>query len=126
MRAVHETSRGFGVTVSKTLDAPVVGIWPLVREAERRAGWVEPGLLRYRSEAAGKRVSFTVEADRTSVSMHLAPKDDGRTTLTVVHEKLDGAEAVERERARWRERLTRLAEDLRPSAAVAADRRRAS
>jgi hypothetical protein len=40
------------------------------------------------------------------------PKDRNRTTVTVQHEKLPDAGAVEKMRAFWKERLTRLGEIL--------------
>jgi hypothetical protein len=107
LRALHETTRGFEVTVSKTVAAPVAHVWPLLRDPARLAGWVSPAQLAYRSDTEGKRVGYTA-GDGTAVSIYLAPKGEDRSTVTVNHEKLADAEAVATERTHWRARLSRL------------------
>jgi hypothetical protein len=109
MRALHETTRGFEVSVSKTVSGPVDRVWAFLRDADRLASWIAPASLRFRSETAGKRVGYTA-SDGTAVSLYLAPKGDERSTVTVTHEKLADADAVAGERIHWRARLARLAE----------------
>ena len=124
MRAVHQTTRGFEANVSKTLDAPVAQVWPLLAEARRRAAWVEPGSLEHRSETTNKRVTFRA-SDGSSVLMSVAPKGDDRCVVVVTHSKLADADDVARHKVAWRDRLQRLAAAVRQPD-VAARRRQAS
>ncbi len=109
MRAMHETTRGFAVTVSKTVAAPIADVWPFLRDLDRVTTWVTPERLALRSETEGKRVGY-LAGDGTAVSFYVTPKGDDRTVVTVNHEKLADADAVAGERAHWRARLSRLAE----------------
>jgi hypothetical protein len=108
MRERHETTRGFEVTVSKTVAATVDRVWPFLRDADRLGSWVDPEALRFRSATEGKRVGYTA-GDGTAVSLYLAPKGEDRATVTVGHEQLADADAVASERTHWRARLARLA-----------------
>ena len=111
MRAKHETTRGFEVSVSKTVAAPPEVVWTAVAEAARRTAWMGPEKLtvRDRGSKAGVRIRFDIPGDGTRVGIFLTPKGETRTVVTVTHERLAGPEAVAERRAHWRERLGRLA-----------------
>jgi hypothetical protein len=115
LRAVHETSRGFEVSVSKTLAAVPGDVMAAFTQARRRNRWLEPGLLRARAGAggAGRSARFDVPADGTSVGIRLEPRGVGRTTVTVTHGRLTGAADVTAHRAAWKGRLERLSELFR-------------
>jgi len=120
LRAVNQTTSGFEVSVSKTLEAPQTEVWSAFVEARRRDRWLEPGLLRKRptTASAGRSARFEVPADGTRVGIWIEPRGDDRATVTVTHERLAGAADVAARRAAWKERLERLA-------ALWADRRHA-
>ncbi len=111
MRARHETTRGFEVSVSKTVAAPPEIVWPSVADPASLASWVgsERVQPRPRGTKAGVRIRYDVPGDQTRFGIFLAPKGDTRTVVTVTHERLAGPEAVAERRAYWRERLGRLA-----------------
>jgi uncharacterized protein YndB with AHSA1/START domain len=125
LRARHQTSRGFEVSVSKTIPAPRDEVWTAVLEPRRRRRWLEPGDLgsRRRAGPVGRSATFDRPSDGTRVAIAIDARADGRSTVTVTHEGLAGAEDVEGRRVAWRERLERLA-DLWPR--VAAGRRAAA
>ncbi len=110
LRAVHETTRGFEVTVSKTLPVTPEVAWPWLAETPRLDRWVEPGLLAMKASRAGKWVRFSVDGDATSVRLIVDPKGDDRSVVTVVHARLAGAEDVAAKRSAWRPRLDVLAQ----------------
>jgi hypothetical protein len=111
MRAKHETTRGFEVSVSKTVAAPPEVVWPAIAEPDGRSAWMGPETLtvRERGSKAGVRIRFDIPGDGTRVGIFLTPKGETRTVVTVTHERLAGPEAVAERRASWRERLGRLA-----------------
>jgi hypothetical protein len=119
MRARHQTTRGFEVSVSKTIAAPRDEVWAAFLEPRRRGRWLEAGALasRRRAGAVGRSATFDVPADGTRVAVAIDPRPDGRSTVTITHEGLAGATAVEAQRIAWREGLARLA-GLWPSTAA--------
>jgi hypothetical protein len=111
MRAVHQTSRGFEVSVSRTVAAAPTDVWAAFVQTRRRNRWLEPGLLRARANAGseGRSARFEVPADGTRVRVRFEPRGEDRTTVTVTHERLADAADVAEHRAAWKGRLERLA-----------------
>ena len=119
LRARHQTTRGFEVSVSKTVAAPREAVWAAFLEPRRRGRWLEAGDLgsRRRAGPVGRSATFDVPSNGTRVAVAVDPRADGRSTVTVTHEGLADAQAVEAQRAAWKERLARLA-GLWPSGRV--------
>ncbi len=111
LRAIHQTTRGFEVSISKTIAAPPTDVWPAILEARRRARWLEPGDLgsRRRAGPIGRSATFDVPADGTQVAIAIDPRGDDRATVTVTHERLADAADIEAKRTAWKRRLERLA-----------------
>ena len=110
LRAVHQTSRGFEVSVSKMVGAPPALVWEAFLDPTRRASWLEAEVLgeRRRAGAVGRSATFNVPADGSRVTVAIDPRDEGRATVTVTHLALADATEVEQSRAAWRKRLGRL------------------
>jgi hypothetical protein len=130
MRAVHETSRGFEVSVSRTLDASVTAVRAALTDARRRGRWVEPGALRLRSTTP-RQVRFDVASDSSTAVVVVDPKGDDRSVATVTNSGLADADVVAERRGVWRTRLSALAASLATERAtatsgVASRKRRAS
>ena len=127
LRARHQTTRGFEVSVSRTIAAPREDVWKAFLEPRRRGRWLEAGDLgsRRRAGPVGRSATFDVPSDGTRVAVAIDPRADGRSTVTITHEGLAGATAVEAQRAAWKERLARLA-GLWPGAGTGAGRRSAA
>lgn len=110
MRARNERPEGFEVSVSKTLAMPALDAWRAFVEPSRRARWLDLALrMRTGTRTMGRSARFDVPAEGTRVNVYLTPKGDDRTTVTVTHVKLDGAEDVAAHRTAWKGRLDRLA-----------------
>lgn len=109
LRAPHQKTDGFSVSVSRTfgLDPDSIGSW-FTHEALRDR-WLDPGLLSLRSVQLGRSARFNVEGGDTRMSVWLTPKPNGKTSVQLQHERLASPEAVEAWRAFWKERLDRLA-----------------
>lgn len=119
LRARHQTTRGFEVSVSKTIPASRDEVWAAILEPRRRRRWLEPGDLgsRRRAGPVGRSATFDVPSDGTRVAIAIESRADGRSTVTATREGLAGAQDVETQRHRWREHLERLAA-LWPQAAA--------
>ena len=110
LRAKHQTLGGdFQVSVSKTFPIGVGKLFTAFTEASQRSKWMERGMLRVRTTQKNRTARFD-SSDGTRVVAFFDPKDRTRTTVTVQHEKLPDAAAVEEMRGFWKERLARLAE----------------
>lgn len=119
-RAVHQTSRGFEVSVSRTMRAPLADIWVVLTDPDRRSAWVEPGVLEPTTSRDGLLARFTVAGTPSTVEISLQSRAPDRTTVTTAVRRLADADDVERQRLAWRERLGRF------ETAVAAGSPRAS
>jgi hypothetical protein len=120
-RAIHQTSRGFEVSVSKTIRATRDVVWTAVVDPERRAAWVGSDALRPTTSREGIVARFAVADGSSMVEFALDAKADDRTTVTVTARKLADGDAVERHRTLWRERLRRLDAALVADPSVAPD-----
>jgi uncharacterized protein YndB with AHSA1/START domain len=110
MRARNERPEGFEVSVSKTLAIPLMDAWRAFVEPSRRARWLDLALrMRTGTRTMGRSARFDVPKEGTRVNIYLTPKGDGRTTVTVTHVKLEGADDVAAHRTAWKGRLDRLA-----------------
>jgi hypothetical protein len=126
LRAKHETSAGFQVSVGKTIAATPDDVWRDFVEPARRNRWLASGTLRTRGETgtAGKSARFDA-VDGRLVHIWLEDKGPGRSTVTVTSEGLAGPDEVETVRAAWRAHLADLAARW-PAGTVARTRARAS
>lgn len=110
LRAKHQTLGGsFQVSVSKTFPIGAGKLFTAFTEASQRNKWMDRGMLRVRTTQKNKTARFD-SSDGTRVVAFFDPKDRTKTTVTVQHEKLPDAAAVEEMRGFWKERLARLAE----------------
>ena len=110
LRAMHQTKRGFEVSVSRTVAAPPAEVWAAFLEPRGRRRWIEAGDIgrRRTTGAIGRSTSFA-GPDGTRIAVAIDARGDDRATVTVTHEGLADAEDVATRRAAWRDRLDRLA-----------------
>jgi uncharacterized protein YndB with AHSA1/START domain len=112
LRARHETKDGFSVGVSKTVATDVVRLWDAFTDEDERARWLEPGTLRTRTATPHRTARFDFGDGPSRVVVGFTPRDDGRATVAVQHERLASAAEVEAMRVFWRTHLQALAELL--------------
>ena len=111
MRARNERPEGFEVSVSKTLRDPRHGRLARVRRAEPPSS-----LARSRPADADRHPHDgplgpirCARRGHARERLSHARRSDDRTTVTVTHVKLDGADDVAAHRTAWKGRLARLA-----------------
>jgi uncharacterized protein YndB with AHSA1/START domain len=113
LRAKHQTLSGsFQVSTSKTFPISVGRLFKAFAEAPQRSRWLERGTLKVRTTLKNRTIRFDFRDGTSRVVAFFDPKDRNRTTVTVQHEKLPDAGAVEEMRAFWKERLAGLGEIL--------------
>ena len=112
LREKHETTAGFQVGASRTINAPASKLFKAWKEPRARARWLnEPGLV-VRKATPDKSLRVTWPDGHTHVDVELYPKGDSKTQVTIQHSKLANAAAVKRQKAYWAEALARLKEQL--------------
>ena len=115
LRAKHQTLTGsFQVSVSKTFPLGVGKLFRAFAQAPQRNRWLERGMLKVRTTLKDRSVRFDFRDGASRVVVYFDPKERNKTTVTVQHEKLPDARAVEEMRAMWKEHLKRLATVLQP------------
>ncbi|MGH2722797.1 MAG: DUF4287 domain-containing protein [Actinomycetota bacterium] len=115
LRAKHQTLTGFfQVSVSKTFPLGVGKLYRAFAQAPQRNRWLERGMLKVRTTRKDRDIRFDFRDGTSRVVAYFEPKGRSKTTVTVQHEKLPDASAVEEMRARWKEDLKRLAKVLQP------------
>ncbi|HEX2030171.1 MAG TPA: hypothetical protein VHL78_02055 [Actinomycetota bacterium] len=112
MRAKHETTSGFQVSVSKTLPVDAAVLFRAFTEPRTRNRWLEPGTLRTRTAKRDRTARFDFRDGASRVVVGFTAKGPDKATVAVQHERLADADAVEEMRAWWKERLARLADVL--------------
>jgi uncharacterized protein YndB with AHSA1/START domain len=113
MRAKHQRlGTGFTVSITKTFDARASRLFAAFTDARRRAAWLERGTLTVRTTRKDTTARFDHRDGRSRVVAYFVPKGRAKTTVSLEHERLPDAGAVEEMRAFWKERLARLAETL--------------
>jgi Domain of unknown function (DUF4287) len=113
IRGKYQTLTGsFQVSVSKTFPVGVVRVFQAFAEVPQRNRWLERGTLKLRTTNGRKSIRFDFRGGASRVVAAFDPRDRARTTVTIQHEQLPDAGAVEEMRALWKERLSRLGDAL--------------
>jgi uncharacterized protein YndB with AHSA1/START domain len=107
LRTRHQMADGFSVSVTRTVDVPLELALQAFTDEKLRAGWLSVP-MRQRPTRARNTARFDWDEPPSRVVVSLAPKGDGRTTITVAHEQLPDAAAGERLKSSWRARLATL------------------
>ncbi len=107
-RVLHQTAAGFSVGVTRTVAATREEVLAAFRDPDRRAAWFPGAPLHTHAGYTGKRGRYDWTDPASKVWVDLLPKADGRTTVTVTHERLPDADAVATMKERWRSALDRL------------------
>ena len=114
LRAKYETTRGFQVSVSKTLNAPLASLYAVVADAGLRGRWLPGAPLTLRRDTPEKstRLKWAEENGASNVDIGYYANGAGRSRITIQHSRLTSADEVEKRRAYWKAALERLAESI--------------
>ncbi|MGH7511089.1 MAG: hypothetical protein ACREMZ_16730 [Gemmatimonadales bacterium] len=109
MRAKYQRATGFTVSISKTFNVDVGKLHAAFTDARQRNKWLERGTLKVRTTQKAKTARFDYQDGSSRVIAYFESKERAKSTVTVEHERLPDATAVEEMRAMWKERLSELA-----------------
>lgn len=111
-RAVGERPDGFAITASRTVAAPVERLYDVFVDEALRTRWLPDGRLRARSSARPKSARFDWGEDQSRVNVTFDAKGEGKSTVTVSHERLPADGQAETMKIFWRARLAVLKSGL--------------
>jgi hypothetical protein len=104
-RELGQRDSGFSATASKTVAVPVERLYDAFIE---RA----PAELSERTATRPRSARFDWEDGSTRVIVGFEAKDDGKSVVSLEHERLPDGDEAARMKAYWRERLAALKADL--------------
>jgi uncharacterized protein YndB with AHSA1/START domain len=108
MRAPHERSDGFSISVTRTIAVdPERAVAAFIGAAQRRR-WLPDAPMRQRPTRAALTARFDWADPPSRVVVNIVPKADDRSIVAVAHERVADAEAAERLKGFWRARLGEL------------------
>jgi hypothetical protein len=118
LRVRHETTRGFSVSVSKTIAAGVSKVYAATAQAQKRKRWFPAGAFTVSSQTKDKyfRGSWRAAA---RIEFGFYAKGRGKAQIAVQISKLAKASDVGRERTAWKAALITLSAILEEKAGSA-------
>jgi hypothetical protein len=108
MRAPHELTSGFSVSVSKTVDVEAERALAAFTSSTQRKRWLTGPTMRPRPTQAANTARFDWSDPTAIVVVTILPKSPTKSTINVTTEKLPDGESVERLRVAWRTWLGQL------------------
>ena len=110
MRARNQTTRGFEVSVQRTMRAPADRVSGAFTQARTRNRWLDRGSLTSRPSKPRRAAADFDANDGSRVTIYLEERSSDSTTVLVSHSKLGGSGDVTARRVYWKERLAGLAD----------------
>jgi uncharacterized protein YndB with AHSA1/START domain len=107
-RVLHQTAAGFSVGVTRTVAASEDAVRAMFADPARRALWLAGGPMAANGGYRGPRGRYDWTDPPSKVWVDLVPKAGGKTSVTVTHEGLPGADAAAAMKQSWRAALDRL------------------
>ncbi len=117
MRERHQTTRGYQVSVSKTLPVALSELYGAFADHSHRGQWLPEAPITVRKDTREKTTRATwTDGDGTESTLDISyyASGDAKSRITVMQSKLVGTDDVEARRAYWKAALERLAEFLEP------------
>jgi hypothetical protein len=98
----------YTVNASRTIAVPVERLFAAFADPELRGRWLPGERLRERTSRPPRTARFDWDDGATRLIVGFTAKGEAKSQVDLAHERLPDAEAAERARAEWRERLAAL------------------
>jgi hypothetical protein len=108
IRVLHQDPAGFSISVSKTVAATATRVSDAWTDPSLRSAWLPDAPIRLRRSTRGRSARFDWGEPPSLVGVMLFAKGDAKTQISLGHEKLPDADAAQRLKLMWRERLSAL------------------
>ena len=112
LREVGQHPDGFRVSSTKTVAAPVERLFEAFVDERVRARWLPDADLRPRTATKPTTAHFDWGDGPSRLHVTFTAKDAAKSTVSLSHERLADAEARERLKAYWRERLASMQQEV--------------
>ncbi len=116
LRVKHQTARGYSVSASRVINAPLAEAFDAVTNRKRRAAWLPRLNLKPGKATPRKYARFAVisgdEETSSSLEINFYDKGAARCQVTIQHSKLRTAQDVKRMKTTWSEAVDRLRSTL--------------
>ncbi len=116
MRERYQTTRGYQISVSKTLPVSLSELYSAFADTQHRGQWLPEAPISIRKDTPEKttRAAWTDgNGTETSLDISYYASRESKSRITVMQSKLADAEDVEARRAYWKAALERLAKYLK-------------
>jgi uncharacterized protein YndB with AHSA1/START domain len=107
-RVKHQTTAGFQISRSKTIQALPEAVFAAWKDSRKRRGWLQDGSCTIRTAIVPRSLRMTWDGGSSSVEVGFTDKGTGKTQVVVNHTKLADAAAAQRMRTYWAAQLERL------------------
>jgi len=111
LRQVHQKPRGYEISVSRTIGAPVSKAFKAWTDDKIRKQWL-PASLAIRKATANKSLRISWADGDTSLAVAFYPKGAGKVQIVAQHGKIPDAKAAANMKKFWAQALDRLKERL--------------
>lgn len=108
LRERYETPSGYQVSVSKTLNVPVVRLFAAWNDEAQRKRWLPDGAIAIRKTTPGRSIRATWVDGKSSLDVNFYAKGETKSQVALEHGKLANGDEVERMRAYWSRALEAL------------------
>lgn len=109
MRAPGQRSDGsYGVSASKTIEAPVDALYEAFADEELRGRWLGDYEIDITTAHPAKTMRAAWEEGTTRLAIAFIPKGDSKSQVALEHEKIKDAAEANEMKAFWKERLGAL------------------
>jgi len=114
LRKTHETTTGYSISRSKTLDVPIKTLFAAFSDIKKRAQWLPRNSIVIRTATPTKSMRIGWSDKKTIVAVNFYEKGSGKSQVVVQHDKLPDATHAKQMKEYWGKRLDLLCTILSP------------
>jgi uncharacterized protein DUF4287 len=112
LRDKHERPDGFQISVSRTISAPLSGVYKAFADPKWRQRWLPETELVVRKATANKSMRVTWKDGKTSLEINFYAKGVDKSQVVIQHSKLPDARSAARMKDYWSAAFDRLCQVL--------------
>jgi hypothetical protein len=108
LRKVHQQASGFAANASRTMAAAIDKLFHAWHDPAARAQWLKDAPVEVKRATKGRSMRIKWTQNGSDVDVGFTAKGPGKTSVQVSHGKLASAAEVARQKAFWKDALSRL------------------
>jgi uncharacterized protein YndB with AHSA1/START domain len=111
-RGKHQMPDGYQISKSKTVSVPLARLYAAWKDEVQLETWIDEPGLQIRKATPEKSMRLTWVDQKTTIEVNFYSKGEGRSQVTVQHNKLPDTTEAERMMEYWAKALQRLQDML--------------